>query len=282
MNISEISILVTLFFLVNAMCIGLLFIRLKRDIVKKALKSHDKCVEYISKIEKRMAKPFTEFSGSGKNWAVITTINRKEHLKRTIDSIIKHEPQVHILVVDNGSTDGTYEYLIDTLNRGDIDKVLFNRENTIPQWQKAFSMTQALKLLSIEEVSYITHLDDDIEITKPWVNDAINIMRSLTDKNVKLINLLVDDIQERVHPTLETVAVGDIDVRIKQSFNGAFFFVTASIYKEIGLPPIGEGTGDASAEDWYYSRRFQANDWKVAVVDYSKHLGYKTSVRTSL
>ena len=44
-------------------------------------------------------------------YAVTVTFNRKELLKRTIDCLRKNKPVSKIVVVNNGSTDGTGEWL---------------------------------------------------------------------------------------------------------------------------------------------------------------------------
>ena len=44
-------------------------------------------------------------------YAVTVTFNRKELLKRTIDCLRKNKPISKIVVVNNGSTDGTGEWL---------------------------------------------------------------------------------------------------------------------------------------------------------------------------
>lgn len=44
--------------------------------------------------------------------AVVVTYNRKELLVRNIRSLLSQTIGMHILIIDNASTDGTYEYLI--------------------------------------------------------------------------------------------------------------------------------------------------------------------------
>lgn len=240
--------------------------------------------DYVSKIEKRMVRPFEDFKETNheKVWLVIFTLNRKDLLLNTIASIRKHEPDVKILVVDNGSTDGAQQELMTLLNQGTIDKLIVNRKDSVPQWQKSFNIHQAFKMLSVEELDYIAWVDDDMEVTRPWVKIAIQTLDKLKDKSVKLVSLSVDEIQEAVHPTLETLSVEGTLVRIKGSFNGAFVFMPVSLLKQIGLPPIREGITAAAVEDWYYTRLFRAENWKVAAIDACIHLGYKQSTRENV
>lgn len=62
--------------------------------------------------------------------AVVVTYNRKELLKRNLDSLLIQTYPLDILIYDNASTDGTYQYLLDlgylnnehiTFIRGDIN-----------------------------------------------------------------------------------------------------------------------------------------------------------------
>ena len=46
-----------------------------------------------------------------KIYAVVVTFNRLELLKRNIDSLRQNHPIERIIVVNNGSTDGTREWL---------------------------------------------------------------------------------------------------------------------------------------------------------------------------
>ncbi|MBM3464079.1 MAG: glycosyltransferase family 2 protein [Armatimonadetes bacterium] len=210
---------------------------------------------------------------------VVFSYQRKEMLAQTIADLKTHEPALRILVVDNGSTDGTQDMLAAMLGDGRVDKLLLNRHEQVPQWQKGFALAQALGLLSLEPMDYLAWIDDDMRVNRPFVRSCANVLEKLQARKVRLVSLLVDDMQSRSHPPLETLVLDEIEVQIKESFNGAFVFAPVAFFAEFGLPPMGQGVNDVCIEDSYYSRLLQASGGLVAAIDASTHLGYRQSHR---
>ena len=236
---------------------------------------------YVASLEKRIVRPFEEFSNTenGENWVILFTRDRKDKIKGTIADIKRLEPNAKLLVVDNGSLDETPALLIQLMKEKVIDKVILNHTSDVPQWQKCFSIAQAFKLLSLQSVSTLTWLDDDMRIREPWIDFSNRIFSALEQENVLLLNLSMDNIQDEIHKTVKIVEVDGRQIKIKESFNGQFVVFRPSLLKVIGLPPIGEGITDAGVEDWYYSRLLQANNIFVGAADFSEHTGYKSSIR---
>ena len=239
---------------------------------------------YFSRWEARMVKPFTEFENpKGVNdWLIIFTFNRLKLLNTTIDSIRKHERDIKILVIDNGSSDGTKDDLLRMLDSNLIQRVILNKSESIPQWQKCYNIHQAYKLLSVEKVGWLGWLDDDILVKKPFVGFSKRLIDSNITKNVGMINFVVDEIQNRNHPMVDKIEFEGTEVLLKKTLVGMFVFFKSELLKEIGLPPIGEGIDDLSVEDWYYSRVMSQKGIFVVAVDFADHLGYKTSIRDSI
>lgn len=250
---------------------------------KSLLRKHlAESMKMLGKIESRLIKPFDEFSDENANassWIIVFTLNRKQMLRNTIESIRKHEPGIKILVIDNGSKDGTQHLISELIEQSIVQKCIFNQNNEVPQWQKSFNIHQAFKLLSLEEISYIAWIDDDIQVEEPFMSKSIEILKELEQKNIKFISLNHDDEQEKNHKTIETVKINNTKVRIKQSVNGAFVLMPKSTITELGLPPIKEGIDDMSVEDWYYSRLIAEKGYFAAVINCSTHLAYDSSLR---
>lgn len=237
--------------------------------------------EVIAHVEQRLAKPVEEFSAAGvkRDWAVVISYNRPQLLKTTVESMRQHEPDLAVLVVDNGSDRDTLSQLLELRAQGLVDKLLVNTHKHVPQWQKSFALCQAFKLLTVEGVASITVADDDLLVEKSWLRDARELCRW---RDVRLVCLHHDAIQAVSHATERVEMFAGEEVLIKSSFNGAFFYVQPEVLRELGYPPVGEGLSMAGLEDWYYSRQLAARKWKVATIQRAVHLGYDVSMRERL
>ena len=61
---------------------------------------------------------------------IILTCNQLEHTHLCLDSIMKHTPEPHeIIMVDNGSTDGTVEFLREYMSAHEHVRVIANASN---------------------------------------------------------------------------------------------------------------------------------------------------------
>jgi glycosyltransferase involved in cell wall biosynthesis len=241
------------------------------------------------RIENRMVHALPEWKqkpDGKKVWSIIFTYDRRDMLQRTIMSLRQHEPSIPILAIDNGSTDGTCALLAGLLETGQIDKVLFNRHNDVPQWQKSFNINQALKLLSLESPDYIAWLDDDLAVTRPFAETAIELLEILKPEHVKVISMTDNELEESHHPTIKRIEVDlaheKLEIKIRRTFNGQFNLFASSFFRELGPPPIGEGIRNFAGEDWYYSRRLQALDYRAAVFIAADHVGRERSKREEM
>jgi len=275
--------------LVNVLIVIYVYKKFKivlHHISQKHGEQQDTFIEYISKIERRISKPFKDFDNLHEEshmWVVVTSYNRNKDLKNTILSIRENEPEVKILVVDNGSDIETIDLLYLLKKEDLIDKLLLNTKADIPQWQKSFSMAQAMKVLSLEKIKDgITWIDDDIIVKNPWIKISESIIKEFDKEKIKIVTCHNDHIQEESHPTEGTLIFKGYSIHLKSSFNGGFFYTPLSFLKAAGLPPLSEGYSHASTEDWYYSRRLMAHGWKVATVNCSEHIGYERSHREKL
>jgi hypothetical protein len=280
----ELILLTLLILIVNGLVFWLFYIRTKRIIYKIRDTDHKSFKTLLHRMEHRMAKPLPYWSRKEHKqniWAVVFTYERLDMLKRTVASIRLHEPNLKILVVDNGSKDATVSTLADLHREGHIDKVLLNTHGDVPQWQKSFAFHQAVNLLSIEPVTHLVFFDDDIEVRRPFIDFALETMRELRPRGVRVVSLMHDWVQDTVHWTIETLTVDGEQVKLKKSFNGAMIFMPMESLDEFGLPPIGEGADEIGAEDWYFSRRLEALDGFAACADFAEHLGAVHSQRVA-
>ena len=215
-----------------------------------------------------------------KCWVVMCSYNRNPIAFHTLETLRVHEPHLPILVIDNGSSDGSREILTRMLEEKKIDKLLFNDHDQVPQWQKSFALTQAFKLLSLELPRYIVWIDDDVEVIKPFLKDAITVLHELESEKVKVISMTDNEIEESYHPTIRRMQIplmaGMEEVKLRSTFNGQFDCISSDFLKELGYPPIGAGINNYAIEDWYYSRLLQARGYRAACFVAGIHLGNKS------
>lgn len=237
---------------------------------------------FLAAIENRICKPFKEFDTNRQkeDWLVIFSYKRMELLIQTVRTAKANEPDIKILVIDNGSP----QDLIDELNKlfqdGLINKLILNHNNEVLQWQKCFSIAQAFKILSLESVHSITFSDDDILVEKPWLKDSDNLLQRIPD--AIFISLMTDSIQEKVHKTISELTISGETVRLKKSFIGTFFYLPISAIDELGMPPFNEGIYEASVEDWFYSRLVESKGKIIPTINRCQHLGYASSIREAI
>ncbi len=266
---------------INLAIFWVYYVRTKKVVQKVADLHGSVSLRLFARIEQRLAhkllyRPIP--TGGVAMWAIIATYTRQALLERTLRSLRKHEPDVKILVIDNGSEDDTPTFLAQACTDGLVDKVVLNKHEGVPHWQKAFNIHQAMALLSMEPLSHVIILDDDVEVSRPFIGHSLALL-SRTDVHVSLVSLLTDDEQNANHPTLQELTMGGVRVRIKETFNGAFVMMPRETLEELGLPPIREGIDVLAVEDWYWSRQLQSRGLKVACLDYAVHIGKDQSMR---
>jgi GT2 family glycosyltransferase len=231
-----------------------------------------------------MSKPINDFNSEDSqkqdDWLIMISYNRSELAVQGLESAKINEPNLKILVVDNGSDFNATSKLNIARERGLIDKLILNNSKDVPQWQKGFAIAQAIKLLALESVKSISIIDDDVIITSDWLKLSENLCASRQD--IKIVCLMDDEIQESKHPTESIVKFENEIIKLKNSFNGAFFYMPIETIKTLGFPPYNEGVSEASVEDWYYTRLAAAKSWKIGTIDRCVHLGYADSIRESL
>jgi hypothetical protein len=119
---------------------------------------------------------------------IVLTCNGIHLLKRNLPSVIEIEyPKFEVVIVDNGSLDGTAEYLRDTIKplfksqRIPFKLIRIERNVGIPKGRNVG--------IRNAKGTYITFLDDDARGDKTWLICAINQMRR--DNSIGIIQCKV-------------------------------------------------------------------------------------------
>lgn len=224
-------------------------------------------------------------------WLCVTTKERPELTKRTLSSIrdTVNRDECGIIVVDCGSEAPTRELLQEELKLGLIDRLILNRERTVPQWQKCYAIRQALGMLEMEPFDYFGWIDNDLEFRTGWIDAARHTLQiRIIDSEHYAFEVAAchqDERHEKSHPTVERFDIMLSDRRVfclrsKQTANGACWIVRRAFFDRWGLPPVGLGKCELGVEDWFYSRKLQASGRALfGVIDGCEHLGYDNSQR---
>jgi GT2 family glycosyltransferase/pyruvate-formate lyase-activating enzyme len=102
---------------------------------------------------------------------IILTFNQLEHTKRCLVSVEEYTPEPHeLIIVDNGSTDGTPDYLREYANDRNNVRVILNRENL----GFAAGNNQGLALA---KGNYLLLLNNDTVVTEGWLARMLSVFK---------------------------------------------------------------------------------------------------------
>lgn len=175
----------------------------------------------------------------------IPTFNRLEYTKRTIHSLKKNTQTPHqLIVVDNGSTDGTREFLIGLHKGGLIDHlVLFDRNMGV-------SCAANVGFATFGEMPLYMKLDNDMEITRrDWLRPILSIWHQNQE-----VSILGPKLPDSRHP-FETVTLpnGSRLLRALSNLSGAALIISKDVFDKVGY--FCEDYGLYGEEDADYSHR---------------------------
>ena len=115
---------------------------------------------------------------TGMTSIIILTFNELKYTKECIESIRKHTPEQHqIILIDNGSTDGTVKWLRQIAADNKNYKVIENSENL----GFAKGCNQGISEANGE---YILLLNNDVVVTEGWLNGLLECLSSSADTGI--------------------------------------------------------------------------------------------------
>lgn len=107
---------------------------------------------------------------------MMVTYNRLDLTKETLDNLISNtDYPFHLIIVDNGSTDGTKDWLSTLSAEKSLlsVKIHYNNENK----GIAIGRNQALALASPMGHDWFVTLDNDVWVPKGWLTEAVDILK---------------------------------------------------------------------------------------------------------
>lgn len=194
--------------------------------------------------------------------AVIVTYNRKELLKECLRSVFAQtSPPDHVLVVDNASTDNTYEMLISEFPKAEILRLPENQGG-------AGGFHEGMKRAYELGYEWIWIMDDDAFPER----DCLATLLNYTDKADVLIPLLLDDMGRLYGPMYwrwgpRTHLVDGVEIYPTQLFSFVGPLFNRKVLEIVGLP---RKDFFIWADDIEWSLRVQKCKLKVVAVRNAK------------
>lgn len=184
-------------------------------------------------------------------------------LERTLASIEKGFPGCSLHLLDNGSHDGTEEYVLD---------------ETSERWESCVVQTSIHSpgagrnrlgdLVPLEEVPWAVMSDDDME----WSADSEFVLDhfwKVAPADIVLVSCLIEPEYpwSQIH---ETVDCGGVKAVVRDSVPAAAWSFRGRDWRRIG--PL-KTLMDDEGEDYEACRRMQSLGLRVAAIDLAKHIG---------
>jgi GT2 family glycosyltransferase len=193
--------------------------------------------------------------------AVTITYNRLDLTKKTVESFYDKTSVDYHLFIDNGSTDGTREYL------KDFNHILLDKNFGI-----AYAFRDAVNRL--KEYDYILKLDNDVETVTP---DIINRMLEFYEKNGQ--NYVCSPVDLNLDPKFAPAilfkgSLNGFNINLTTHTGGAFQLAPASICKRLCLEFRHLKFGDYMIGKYYRRHAYRP----VYLMDLEmKHIGINYS-----
>jgi len=204
--------------------------------------------QYILKAGKRMINPHLTS-------LVILTYNELEYTKKCVLSIRKHTREDYeIIFVDNGSTDGTVEWLKKQIRENKSYKLIDNKKNL----GFARGCNQGIEAAQGE---YILLLNNDVVVAEGWLTGLLSCLSSAPDagivgpmtNNISGIQQIIDD-EYRTVDYLDKYAA-----KFREKYQhrriplrrivGFCMLFRRSLVEQIGLLDESFGTGNFEDDD---------------------------------
>ena len=194
--------------------------------------------------------------------AITITYNRLELTKRTIESFYSKTSVDYHLFIDNGSTDGTQEYL------RNYDRIMLDQN---------YGITEAfcLGVSKLKDYDYILKLDNDVETV---TDDIINkIVYFLGRNNAYAVSPVDLNLLPNFKPaTLRRLTVDGYKVEVSSHTGGAFQVAHSSIVRDLCKDKRHFQRGDYMIGHWY--RRHGINPAYLLDLE-MRHIGLNQSTK---
>ncbi|PIQ47687.1 MAG: hypothetical protein COW03_14050 [Cytophagales bacterium CG12_big_fil_rev_8_21_14_0_65_40_12] len=126
--------------------------------------------------------------------------NGKKHLANFLPSVIAHSQPHDILVIDNGSTDGSLAYL--QSNFPEVKTLAFDKNHGFCGGYN--------KALALIETEFVVLLNTDVEVTSNWITPILELLES--DSTIAAVQPKILDLKSKNHFEYAGASGGFLDI----------------------------------------------------------------------
>lgn len=209
---------------------------------------------------------------------IVLTWNRREIIKAFVESFLANTPPVcRLIIIDNGSTDGTKDYLLSLEDAESCAfKIIINREN------RGFvgGMNQGIE---ISDAAYVCLANNDLIFTKGWLEEIVSIFEK--DGRIGILNPNSNNLG--AHPP-HGMPIDDFGRKLSGKYKGVFvempfcigfcMFIRREVIQKIG--GLSEEFHPFFFEDSDYSMKAKKAGYLIGVakgsyVWHKEHASFK-------
>jgi glycosyltransferase involved in cell wall biosynthesis len=151
---------------------------------------------------------------------VITTKNRKDDLRRAIRSAVAQQPAVEVIVIDDGSTDGT----------GDAIALEFPQIAIYRSEQSQGYIVHRNRAASLARAPIIFSIDDDAEFSTPHV--VAQTLAEFDDPRIGAVAIPYEDMN--THKILRGPPPDRSQIYVTDAFVGTAYAVRKDVFLQLG------------------------------------------------
>jgi hypothetical protein len=166
------------------------------------------------------------------------------------------------MVIDNGSREpGLKEYLLDLSYKDKIHRLLFNKNGTLPGFQKPSALRQAFELFCMEQDSgdgwAFGFIDNDATVKPGWLATSLQALSgNIYDKGIGCIVPW-----DRWRGLGEKMTVNGVDIVLRDTSGSLCWLVRPDFFEVFGWPDP-----DAPSQDEYYVTRFRQLHYRFGIL----------------
>ena len=203
--------------------------------------------------------------------STVVTYNRLEYTQATIATLLTtRQVPGELIVVDNNSSDGTQEWLLQEYSKGKIDKVILNAKNMYPGFARNQGWDRAYR-----GVLFLHSSDNDMEYRKGWDMEAVELLEAMPELGqVGLMNQMQHFTKKEETKHLKIHEEGGKKVNRWWWNIGGTCVVRVSLFRDEGLRWDGEVWEGEVNEDAGYSSKIKDKNYFIGNViqDLCRHM----------